>query len=102
MKDALHLEQKARGGGEDISIEECSLMLPTFGNMYHCMIESIILFTRLGAPQTHYKLIFPPHLPPKIVHITQRKSTNTHSECLSGSMHASVIFMKAAQCPRHF
>lgn len=49
MKDVLHLEQKARGGegGRDISIEECSLMLSTFGNVYHCMIDSIILFTRL-------------------------------------------------------
>lgn len=43
MKDALHLEQKAQREKGDIGIEEYSLMLSTFGNMYHCTIESITL-----------------------------------------------------------
>lgn len=49
MKDALHLEQKAQREKRDIGIEEYSLMLSTFGNMYHCMIESITLFIRFGV-----------------------------------------------------
>jgi len=40
--------RKLKGKKRDISKEERFLTLSTFGNVYHCMIGSIILLTGLG------------------------------------------------------